>query len=73
MTTMAPLEPYYFDVQLPQTRLHLLRVGAGEPLLVVPATISYLEDWLELTQFTGQRYETYLFELPGHGRSTPFC
>jgi pimeloyl-ACP methyl ester carboxylesterase len=72
MMIMSPPEPHYFDVQLPKTKLHVVRTGQGEPLLVVPATISYLDDWTDLIRFAGQRYESFFFELPGHGRSTPF-
>ncbi len=50
-----------------------MRIGTGDPLVIVPATISYLDDWLSLVQFVGQFYETYFFELPGHGLSTPFA
>lgn len=72
MMIVPPPQPHFFDVQLPKTRLHVVRTGQGEPLLVVPATISYLDDWIDLVRFAGQRYETFFFELPGHGRSTPF-
>ena len=69
---MHSLNPTYHKIQLPKTTLHYMRVGTGEPLVIVPATISYLDDWLTLVQFVGQYYETYFFELPGHGLSTPF-
>lgn len=38
---------------------------------MVPATISELENWLTLTQFMGQWFHAFFFELPGHGQSTP--
>ena len=59
-------------VNLPDTRLHYVRSGQGPPLLIVPATVSLIRQWLPLAQFMGQRFETYFFELPGHGQSTPY-
>lgn len=61
----------YF-VDLPLSRLNILETGEGEPLIMVPATISEWEDWLTLAQFIGQWFKVYFFELPGHGQSTPF-
>lgn len=57
---------------LPLTTLHVLKYGAGPPLVLVPATISEINSWLNLVLFMGRRYTVYFFELPGHGLSTPF-
>ena len=59
-------------MELPRTNLCYAEAGDGEPLIIVPATISRLENWLPLARFMGQRFRTFFFELPGHGRSTPF-
>ena len=59
-------------VELPLTTLHVMEAGSGPPLIVVPATISELENWVDLIQFMAQWFRVYFFELPGHGRSTPF-
>lgn len=59
-------------VQLPKTNLHYIKCGDGPPLIMVPATISKIENWLALAQFLGQRFTVYFFELPGHGKSSPF-
>jgi len=59
-------------MQLPKTNLHYIMCGEGPPLIMVPATISKIENWLALAQFMGQRFTVYFFELPGHGQSTPF-
>lgn len=67
----APEVSYHF-MELPQTTLHYIRCGEGPPLIMVPATVSKIENWLPLAQFMGQRFTTYFFELPGHGLSTPF-
>lgn len=65
--------PYKTDfVDLPLTRLHILETGEGEPLIMVPATISELENWRTLAQFMAQWFHVYFFELPGHGQSEPF-
>lgn len=61
-----------FFIDLPLTRLHILETGQGAPLIMVPATISELENWLPLAQFMGQWFHVYFFELPGHGQSEPF-
>lgn len=63
---------YYRFVELPLTRLHVMICGQGEPLIIVPATISELNNWKTLVQFMGQHFRVYFFELPGHGQSTPF-
>ena len=59
-------------VNLPLSRLNVLETGRGEPLIIVPATISEVENWRTLAQFMGQWFHVYFFELPGHGQSTPF-
>ena len=61
---------YFID--LPLSRLHIMESGAGDPLIIVPATISELKDWQSLTQFMAQWFQVYFFELPGHGQSEPF-
>ncbi|MCW5879051.1 MAG: alpha/beta hydrolase [Anaerolineales bacterium] len=53
------------------TRLHCLHCGDGPPLIMVPATISKIENWVGLAQFMGQRFRVTFFELPGHGQSSP--
>ena len=59
-------------VDLPLARLHIMEVGDGEPLIMVPATISELENWQALAQFMAQWFHVYFFELPGHGQSEAF-
>lgn len=59
-------------IDLPLSRLHVMEVGEGEPLIMVPATISELKEWRSLAQFMAQWFRVYFFELPGHGDSTPF-
>jgi pimeloyl-ACP methyl ester carboxylesterase len=66
----SPYKTYF--VQLPLSCLHVLETGKGEPLIMVPATISELENWLPLAQFMAQWFHVYFFELPGHGQSEPF-
>ena len=62
----------FSNVDLPGTRLHYVKTGNGPPLVIVPATISLIHQWLPLAQFMGQRFTSYFFELPGHGGSTPY-
>lgn len=64
------LEVRQYD--LPLTSLRVGVAGSGPPVIMVPATISLIEDWSTLIQFIGQRYTAHFFELPGHGGSTPF-
>jgi pimeloyl-ACP methyl ester carboxylesterase len=59
-------------IDLPLSRLHVMETGEGEPLFMVPATISELENWRTLAQFMAQWFHVYFFELPGHGKSEPF-
>ena len=49
-----------------------MEAGEGAPLILVPATISELNEWRSLTQFMAQWFRVYFFELPGHGQSGPF-
>jgi esterase/lipase len=69
--TQPPTYKTYF-IDLPLTRLHILEAGEGAPLIMVPATISELHNWLPLAQFMAQWFHVYFFELPGHGQSEPF-
>lgn len=71
INTQAP-EATFGDISLPDTRLHYVKAGTGAPLVIVPATVSLIRQWLPLTQFMGQRFTSYFFELPGHGGSTPY-
>ena len=70
--TIKPPEATFGDATLPNTRLHYVKAGTGLPLIIVPATVSLIRQWLPLTQFMGQRFTSYFFELPGHGGSTPY-
>ncbi|MEP7137148.1 MAG: alpha/beta hydrolase [Chloroflexota bacterium] len=72
MPDISPPEATFGDVTLPNTRLHYVKAGTGPPLIIVPATVSLIRQWLPLTQFMGQRFTSYFFELPGHGGSTPY-
>ena len=59
-----------YTVELPLCSLHVMEAGSGSPLVIVPATISELENWVDLVRFAGQWFRAYFFELPGHGEST---
>jgi hypothetical protein len=69
--TQPPTYKTYF-IDLPLSRLHVMETGRGMPLIMVPATISELENWISLAQFMGQWFRVFFFELPGHGESEPF-
>lgn len=72
MFTVQPTSYKTHFIDLPMSRLHVLEAGEGEPLIMVPATISELNEWRSLAQFMAQWFHVYFFELPGHGESTPF-
>jgi len=72
MFTLQPATYKTHFIDLPSSRLHVLEAGEGEPLIMVPATISELHEWKSLAQFMAQWFHVYFFELPGHGESTPF-
>lgn len=72
MTLPEPQSCCKFYIDLPLSHLHMMKVGEGPPLIMVPATISEIDDWQSLAQFMGQWFTVYFFELPGHGTSTPF-
>ena len=67
-----PPQATFGDMTLSNTRLHYVKAGMGAPLIIVPATVSLIRQWLPLTQFMGQRFTSYFFELPGHGGSLPY-
>jgi len=70
--SISPPQAEFGDITLPNTRLHYVKAGSGPPLVIVPATVSLIRQWLPLVQFMGQRFTAYFFELPGHGQSTPY-
>ena len=70
LTQPSAYKTYFID--LPLSRLHVMETGHGTPLIMVPATISELENWISLAQFMGQWFRVFFFELPGHGQSEPF-
>lgn len=59
-------------VSLPSTTLRVGTAGEGPPMIMVPATISLIEDWAPMIQFVAQRYTAHFFELPGHGGSDAY-
>ncbi|HLD93794.1 MAG TPA: alpha/beta fold hydrolase [Anaerolineales bacterium] len=69
---LAEPEVSYHYVELSKTRLHYMKSGDGPPMVMVPATISRIENWRSLAQFMAQKFTVYFFELPGHGESLPF-
>ena len=72
MLNVQPASYKTYFIDLPLSRLHVMEAGKGEPLIMVPATISELENWQALAQFMAQWFHIYFFELPGHGQSEPF-
>lgn len=72
LRSLLPPQAEFGDIKLPNTRLHYVKAGSGPPLVIVPATVSLIRQWLPLVQFMGQRFTAYFFELPGHGQSTPY-
>ena len=59
------------SVDLPLARLSVASCGTGHPVIIVPATISLIDDWEAMIRFVGQRYAVHFFELPGYGGSSP--
>ncbi len=72
MCTVQPALTRSYFIDLPMSCLHVMEAGEGEPLIIVPATISELNEWRPLVQFMAQWFKVYFFELPGHGESSPF-
>ncbi|MHB1342033.1 MAG: alpha/beta fold hydrolase [Coriobacteriia bacterium] len=60
-------------IALESTTLRVGISGDGPPVIMVPATISLIEDWASMIQFVGQRNTVHFFELPGHGGSDAFA
>lgn len=57
------------QLDLPLTSISVGSFGSGPPVIIVPATISLMDDWEPLIRFVGQRYTAHFFELPGYGGS----
>ena len=71
MPVPPPVTTHHVD--LPTTRLRYAECGDGPPLIIVPATVSLVEDWTPMIQFVGQHYHAHFFEMPGHGGSAPLA
>jgi pimeloyl-ACP methyl ester carboxylesterase len=70
---IAPPSTSFHFIELENTTLHCVKCGdGGTPLIMVPALVSKIDQWLPFAQYMGQRFTTYFFELPGHGQSTPY-
>jgi pimeloyl-ACP methyl ester carboxylesterase len=72
VSSLAAPSPRYEQIRLPRTRLHCVTCGDGPPLIIVPATVSLISQWMPLAQFMGLRFKATFFELPGHGKSSPY-
>jgi hypothetical protein len=59
-------------IDLPLSKLHVMEAGDGPLLIMLPATISEIDDYQTLLQFMSQWFRVVFFELPGHGASSPF-
>jgi alpha/beta hydrolase fold len=59
-------------IDLPLSQLHVMEAGEGPLLVMLPATISEIDDYRGLIQFMAQWFHVVFFELPGHGLSSPF-
>lgn len=72
MRTDLPKTSFHF-IDLGDTTLHCVNTGQeGPPLILVPALVSKIDQWLPLAQYMGRRFNTFFFELPGHGQSSPY-
>jgi pimeloyl-ACP methyl ester carboxylesterase len=72
MTITPPVTSIDF-ISLNSTTLHCAKCGQdGPPLIMVPALVSKIDQWLPFAQYMGQRFTTYFFELPGHGQSSAY-
>ncbi len=69
---VAPATIEIREIELPLATLRVGTAGDGPPVIMVPATISLIEDWEPMIRFVAERYSAYFFELPGYGGSTPF-
>lgn len=57
------------SITLPHGQLSYYQAGQGEPLVLLPATMSRAESTFPLIEFLAQRFTVYFIELPGHGAS----
>lgn len=60
------------SIPLPLSKLHIMETGDGPLLIMLPATISEIDDYRSLVLFMSQWFHVVFFELPGHGTSSPF-
>ncbi len=57
------------------TKLHIERLGAGEPLVMLHGWSMHSAIWYEFAEGLAKHYQVYLVDLPGHGLSdtvTPY-
>ncbi len=70
--SISPRDVSIHYASLPNTKLRYAKCGEGPPVIIVPATISWIEDWIPMIQMMGTKFTAYFFELPGHGKSNAF-
>lgn len=66
---IKPKKIYYGIIDLPLAQLHYLRCGKGPNLIMYPATISEIKNWLPAVEILAERFTVFFFELPGHRKS----
>jgi pimeloyl-ACP methyl ester carboxylesterase len=59
------------DTCVAPTRLHRVRTGAGEPLLLIHGLGRHLLDWSPVLGALAARHDVIAVDLPGHGKSLP--
>lgn len=56
-------------VQVPEGRIHYVKIGSGYPLVVFPAGGSSMVSWIPALELLGEHFTCYGFEILGHGES----
>ncbi len=56
-------------VNIPEGRIHYVKIGSGYPVVVCHAGGNSTESWLPVMDILGQHFTCYGFDMMGHGQS----
>ena len=69
----AGIEPQtnFVNTDGPVERIHYLKLGSGDPLIIVHGGLSNSSEWINILKPLSQKFLLYVVDRPGHGLSDP--
>lgn len=70
---MIGVEPVsgFVETDGPVRRIRYLKLGSGDPLVMVHGGFSHASEWLDLLKPLSEKFTLYVPDRPGHGLSDP--